>query len=664
MSGLSGLVGASRGSVVVRVALLAVCLTALPPANAEVRLPGVIGDNMVLQQRSDAAIWGWADAGERVRVRGSWSQDEVSATADANGHWRVSLKTPAAGGPYTVTVAASNTLTLENVLIGEVWVCSGQSNMEFSFNNGVENGDKELAAANHPRMRLFLVPKVIAVAPRDDTDGSWVECSPESVRPFSAVGYFFGRELLTELDVPVGLIGTYWGGTRAEAWTSEKTLRSLGGYDKELEPVVAERREPGTAERRSAEQLKAWWGELRKKDPGSDTWADAAFDDSGWATASLPGAWEDTPIGDFDGVVWYRREFELPAALVEQSLVIQLCPIDDMDTTWLNGHRLGGTEVPGRWNFPRKYAVPAGVAKAGRNVIAVRAVDTGGAGGFVGDPAQLWIGADSADADARISLAGDWRVHKGAALADLPRIPPSGGLHPNLASVLSNGMIEPLIPFTIRGVIWYQGESNRTAAMQYRRLFPAMIGDWRERWGLGDFPFYYVQIAPFAYGGDTGQAAELREAQTMTLATPNTGMAVTMDIGNPGNIHPKNKREVGRRLSLWALAKTYGQSGLEYSGPMYRSMEIEGGSVRLSFDHAAGLSADGGEPKHFTIAGEDRVFHLARARIDGETIVVSSPDVPEPKAVRYAWGAADEGNVRNGAGLPAPVFRTDDWRRD
>lgn len=640
--------------------VLAICAL----ARADVRLPAVIGDNMVLQQKSDAAIWGWAAAGEKVSVRGAWSDAAVEATAAADGRWRVNLPTPVAGGPYTLTVAGTNTLTLKNVLVGEVWVCSGQSNMEWSFNHGVDNGDQELAAAKHPNIRFFLVPKTIAVEPRDNTDATWVECSPETVRPFSAVGYFFGRELRTKLDVPVGLIGSYWGGTRAEPWTSEKTLRALGGYDEALEPVLAERRAPGTANQRGAEQLQRWWAELPKKDPGSETWAAATFDDSSWEQTKLPGLWEDTPIGTFDGVVWYRRTFELPATLADKPLVIATCPIDDMDTIWLNGQRVGATELPGRWNFPRKYAVPAGVAKAGKNVIAVRVVDTGGAGGFMGDATQLWIGADSDDAGARVAVAGDWRVHKGATLADLPRMPQVQELHPNLPTVLSNGMLDPLIPFTIRGAIWYQGESNRMEAMEYRRLFPAMIGDWRARWGVGDFPFYFVQIAPYAYDGDAGQTSELREAQTMTLATPNTGMAVTIDIGNPRDIHPHNKQEVGRRLALWALAKTYGQSDLECYGPMYREMKVEGDAVRLLFDHAAGLKADGGTPLHFTIAGEDQVFHPAQARIDGETIVVSSPDVPHPQAVRYAWGTTDEGNVRNGAGLPAPCFRTDTWSRE
>jgi sialate O-acetylesterase len=643
------------------------CLLAcLTPAVADVKLPAVIGDNMVLQQQTSAPIWGWADPGERIRVTADWLDAAVATTANNSGDWSLRLQTPTAGGPYAVTVRAANTITLSNVLIGEVWVCSGQSNMEWSINHGIDHAEQEAAAANYPEIRLFDVPHKLAVSPQHDCEAEWLACSPETVRPFSAVGYFFGRELHRELNVPVGLIGCNWGGTAAEPWVSEPTLRKLGDFDAALDVVAEERQDPGRAQRRFDEALQHWWHELEEADPGSrGNWMSADCDHTQWDTARLPGVWSSDELKGFDGVVWYRREFDIPAAWAGQELTLELGPIDDMDTTWLNGRRVGGFEHQGVWHKPRLYKIPADVARPGRNVLAVRVLDTGGRGGFGGQPEQLRLYPSVAGSEDALSLAGQWCYRIGVNLKDLSSWPWAQLIHANTPTVLSNGMLEPLIPFGVRGVIWYQGESNRTRAKQYQTLFPALIADWRQRWGQGDFPFYYVQIAPFSYRGDTGQTAELREAQLLALATPNTGMAVTMDIGNPRDIHPGNKQEVGRRLSLWALAKTYGREELVYSGPIYRSINVEGNKIRLFFDYAhGGLRTDGRPLTHFAIAGADRQFHNATAQIDGDTVVVWSDAVPQPAAVRYAWSTANEPNLRNGAGLPASSFRTDDWPRE
>lgn len=651
-------------------AALSVAVVSVGVLHAELRLPAIVSDHMVLQQQTDVPLWGWAPAGERVRVYAPWIDEPVSATADTDGAWHLTLPTPQAGGPHELRFgledgdATKQTIILRDVLVGEVWVCSGQSNMEWSINYGIDDGEEAAAAADDARIRFFDVPRTVAAAPAEDTDAEWEVCDSQTVRSFSAVGYFFGKQLREQLDVPVGLIGANWGGTPAEAWTSERTIRQLGGFEAHLERLAAERADPGQAQRKFEQALADWFAAVAKQDPGEAAgWQRATFDDSEWATMHLPGVWEQRGLPDYDGVVWFRRAVDIPEELADAKLRLTLGAIDDMDTVWFNGQRIGGLEVPGRWRTPRTYEVPADVVKAGANVIAVRVVDQWGGGGFVGPAEQMRLrSAEAEPAAPVIGLDGTWRYRASVAGDALPRAPRFSELNQSVASTLSNGMLAPIIPYSIRGVIWYQGESNRTRAAQYRTLFPAMIRDWRQRWGRGAFPFYYVQIAPFDYEGDTGQAAELREAQMMTLSEPNTGMVVTMDIGDPADIHPGNKHAVGRRLALWALAKTYDRDGVVFSGPLYRRMRVAGDRARLFFDHVdGGLVSRGGPLTHFQIAGPDRVFHPAHAEIDGGQVVVWSDAVREPVAVRYGWGAADEPNLFNAAGLPASSFRTDAW---
>ncbi|MEM7311078.1 MAG: sialate O-acetylesterase [Planctomycetota bacterium] len=629
-------------------------------AAAELRLPSVLGDHMVLQRETTTNVWGWAEPGEEVQVAVSWADAAARTKAGEDGTWSIAVATPEAGGPHTIAIsAASGSVTLNDVLIGEVWVCSGQSNMEWGLRLS-EEPKAAIAAANHPEVRLFDVAHFIATEEQDDCTGAWTACDPNTVPNFSAVGYYFGRNLHQELGVPIGLIGSNWGGTRAEAWTSEATLRAdFPEFAEEQDRIVELRTNPG-GDRSLRDRQADWWSGMESKEPGFvGRWMEAGFDDSAWATAALPGTWAALELGGFDGCLWYRLEVDVPADLVGKELQLELGPIDDMDLTWLNGQLVGESRADGMWNKPRAYALPAGTVSAGANVITVCAIDTGGVGRVGAEPEGMRLRAK--DGSAELPLAGDWRWSRGAPLADLGAWPRGGWMTQHRPSALFNGMLAPILPFAIRGAIWYQGESNRGRAVQYRRLFPAMITDWRERWGIGDFPFYFVQLAPFGYGGDTGQLSELREAQTRTLALPSTGMAVTMDIGNPTDIHPRNKKDVGLRLARWALAHTYGREDLVYSGPLYRTVELADGKARLSFDHAAGLTSGDDAPSHFTVAGEDQVFHPAEARIEGEAVVVWSAAVPAPAAVRYAWGATDEPNLKNGAGLPAPSFRTDDW---
>ena len=663
-------------------ALAALGLGPAPPARAGLELPSMISDHMVLQREREVPLWGWADPGQEVRVRASWSSEEVVAGTDRDGRWHVALQTPEAGGPHSIRFSAGETIEVSDVLVGDVWLCSGQSNMEWTIANTAfsdrspEDYREAVAAADHPRLRVFDVPNVISIEPEERCGGQWVASTPDTVERFSAVAYFFGLELQRELGVPIGLVCSDWGGTPCEAWTSDMGLDGHGEFELPLARLRVAEKNPDRMGASLRDLQAQWWRDLEAADPGWEgAWWSVGLDDGEWSTMDLPAEWGSKGLGSFDGSVWFRREVEIPDGWKGLDLHLSLGPIDDMDVTWFDGHEIAATRVDGQWNQPRSYVIPGKLVKGGRTVIAVCAVDTGGAGGLNG--AEDSLSLSPADGEG-IALSGAWRYQRGLALGQHRPWPRDAWFHSNYPTALFNGMIAPLVPYEIRGVIWYQGESNRTRAAQYRWLFPAMMRDWRVWWAFGprpegpaasnrenaDFPFYYVQIAPFRYGGDTGEAAELREAQLMALSTRNTGMAVTMDIGNPADIHPRNKEDVGHRLALLALARTYGREGLVCIGPVYRTHSAVGGYVRLHLDEAhGGLVARGGPLTHFTIAGADRVFHPAEAVIEGDTIKVSSPEVPEPLAVRYAWGAADVPNLFNGAGLPASSFRTDDWPR-
>ncbi|MBI4882170.1 MAG: hypothetical protein HY812_21290 [Planctomycetes bacterium] len=652
----------SRTACLAPVPVTALLLFVLAPAAAaEVTMPALFSDHMLLQQNASVAVFGRAAPGEEVRVRGSWSEQEALARADSNGRWLARVDTPAAGGPHRLFIAGRNEITLEDVLIGEVWLCSGQSNMEWPlaatapFFHGEPSYDEILREADLPEVRLFTVENAVALEPRGDCAGAWTRCTPESAAAFSAIGYFFGRALHSDLGMPIGLISADWGGTAAEAWMSRGALEAFPEFAPALVFADRLRSEPEKVEEMNRGRMAEWFvalaGEADLAAPGAD--------DSAWKALSLPASFDDVGLADFDGIVWYRRSVDVPREQAGQDWILSLGRIDDMDTAWWNGVKVGGEETYGRHTTPREYRVPAALVRPGENSLALRVLDTGGAGGFFGEAEMLAL-RPAQGSGAAIPLAGAWRFSAGVRLSDLPPLPHLEGLHANTPASLYNGMIAPLVPYGLRGVIWYQGESNVGRGKPYRALFPALIADWRAHFGQGDFPFYYVQIAPFAYGGDTGEAAELREAQTLALAVPNTGMAVTMDIGDPQDIHPLNKLEVARRLALWALARTYGREGIVCSGPIYREMAVEGDAIRLWFDHAGGgLVARGGPLTHFTIRAEDGAFVPAQAVIDGDTVLVRGAGIAHPAAVRYAWGTADEPNLSNTEGLPAPSFRTD-----
>ena len=648
---------------------LAAVLLATVPAGAKITLSNLFTDHMVLQQKSEVKIWGTATQ-KTVSVTPSWNGITYNAPVAKDGTWSVKVSTPVAGGPYTVNFTEGRrktAVTLKDVLIGEVWICTGQSNMEMRIGDKVTGMDDELEnASSLVNIRLLHIKNATAPSPRQTcaiiNDG-WKRCSAESLRDFSAAGYFFGKVLNEKLDVPVGLIETCWGGTVAEAWTDEESLRDMPDFINDLDYLKNYTDGDDPAEFFERELVR-WEDQMTRIDPGFENgkpvWAMPGYDDSSWIEAET-GYLQPQGIKDMNGYFWMRKTVKLPDSWAGKPLKAHLGNIDDYDFSYLNGVRIGHTES---CIFHRDYPVPAGIAVKGLNTIAIRVMDTGGMSGIFGDEKSLCLeGPDGS----KVPLTGTWKVRcafKSTGMA--PTFPVNLATNPNYPAVLYNAMINPLIDYKIQGAIWYQGESNTSKADQYKDLLPLMITGWRTKWGY-DFPFYIAQIANFMElqrGPEDSDWARLREAQLETLRLDNTGLAVLIDIGEENDIHPKNKRDVGYRLALNALNGTYGMD-TEYQGPLYDGYTLEKGTVRIRFTHTTGgIIAKGDAPEGFYIAGADHVFHKATAVIDGDSIVVSSPEVRFPVAVRYAWANNPVCNIYNGFGLPASPFRTDTWPKD
>lgn len=645
-------------------AVLTVLVSCNPNSkNSSLRLASPVSDNMVLQRNTEVNLWGWADYGQKIRVTTGWNNKTYKSRADADGKWKLSVATGEAGGPYEIKIKADSLITLKNILLGEVWLCSGQSNMEFNL-AAAESAKKEVPAASYPEIRLFTVEKSIAMAPRDECFGKWEVCSPETAGSFSAVGYFFGKELYNELNIPIGLINSSWGGTPSEAWTSRERLMEfdeLRNYfcelDKNKEQLMS--MDKAIYLRDSIQNY------IRTQIEGDETihgiqegWHIAEYNDSSWPELYNPAEWSATEeIGTLEGICWLRFHLDIPTDWKNNKLILELGPIDEMDETFFNGKRVGSNKIIANWDKDRVYEIPSKLVNSDKAVISIRAINTFNEGGLFGQKEQLKIYPETEPQKA-ISLAGNWKYNISLRFPELPT-----QANPQSPSFLYNGMIHPIKNMTIKGAVWYQGEGNASRAWQYRSIFPAMIEDWRYSWGLGNFPFYFVQIAPFRYG----QAfinPELREAQFLTLSkVPNTGMAVTMDIGNPEDIHPTNKRDVGKRLALWALAKHY-EKDIVYSGPLYKSYKIEGNTIILDFEHAgSGLQAKDGPLFGFEIAGADKIFVEAKARLENNQVIVSAENIKNPTAVRYGWSNTIEPNLFNKEGLPASSFSTEDWAR-
>lgn len=631
----------------------------LMPVNmhAQVKLPLLFGNNMVLQQGIPIPVWGWASPGEKVTI--TLHKTKMSVNANKSGKWMVKLPAMKYGGPYVMTVKGKNLQKFENVMIGEVWVCSGQSNMEFNLVTA-KNADAEIASSNYPQIRLFTVKKRIAQTPKDQLDeGLWQDCSPASSPRFSAVAYFFGRTLHEKLKVSVGLINTSWGGTVAETWTSEETISQNSDFASQLSQLKKINLDDyaKTIEKEVKERV----GESSSVDLGmkGDTavWASTDYDDTSWKTMKLPGYIEQNGLQGVDGIIWFRKEIEILPSEAGKPAVLSLAKINDSDHTFLNGTLIGSTTLMAEKS--RVYSVPAGLLKSGKNIVTVQVEDIGGNGGIYGDSAALKFQCENRS----VSLSGKWKYKVGL-------IKINTALSPNTyPTLLYNGMIHPLVPYGIKGVIWYQGEGNAGRAKQYQRVFPDLINDWRNHWKQGEFPFLFVQLANFMHSDSLPAEstwAELREAQSKTLSLPNTGMAVTTDVGDAADIHPKDKQTVGYRLALSGLKIAYHQNVL-HSGPVYRQMVVAGSRIILSFDQAGdGLKIKDkyGYLKGFAIAGEDHKFYWAKAILTGSsTVEISCPEVEHPVAVRYGWGNnPEDANLYNSANLPASPFRTDQWK--
>ena len=632
-------------------------------AHAAVTLPHIFGDHMVIQAGKPVKVWGIAAAGEEVTV--AFAGDSQKAVAGADGKWLATLRPVAASSKATeMTVTGTNSITFRDVLVGEVWVCSGQSNMQWTISQVDNKQQEQAASATDSDIRFFTVPNVVGSTPRDDCGGKWMVCSPETAATFSAVGYHFGKHLRATVKSPVGLINSSWGGTEAEVWVSVPALKTK--MPDLLSPLPAaeliDTYEKKSAERRDALQVMYAMEDNRA---AAEKIAAASFDDSKWKTMAAPGAWETQGLPGLDGIVFFRKIITVPDAWAGKDIVLHLGPVDEIDVTFFNGAFVDGKGKSRNvdtkyWNLARDYRVPGSLVKAGKNVVAIRVFDAYGAGGLAGSPADAMFAelADGTD-KARVSLAGEWRYLVELTLPAVPKNPANLGQ----PAVLFNSMIHPLIPYGIQGVIWYQGESNAGRAEAYRTLLPTLITDWRTRWGQGDFAFLVVQLANFmaknAAPADSAWA-ELREAQSLTAAAmKNVGLAVAIDIGEAGDIHPRNKKEVGRRLGLAAQSIAYAQP-ITASGPVFDAVKIEGDKAVLTFKSIdKGLTVQGDSLKGFAIAGEDKKFVWAQAKIEGEKVVVWSDQIAKPAAVRYGWADNPDCTLSNSAGLPAAPFRTD-----
>ena len=646
---------------------------------SELVLPSLIGDNMVLQQKTDIHIWGNALPGTRIDVSASWGGAGKSVTGDDK-VWSVTMPTPDAGGPFTITVEAPDTtITLDNVLVGEVWVCSGQSNMEMPLagwppNDTIMYSAATIASASVSEIRLFNVQRKVSAEPLTGCSGNWEVCSPSTVGQFSATAYFFGLKLYDELKIPIGLIESAWGGTPAEAWMSADILEESGEFVSEIKKI-----------KESVPLIAGYqsWLDSHKQivadASGENQWKDLSFsddvvpandfNDSEWPVMKLPGQFEQV-IGDFDGIVWFRRSVDLPEEMSGRDLTLSLGPIDDMDRTYFNGKLVGSHEVAGFWQAERNYDIPKDLARTGANMIAVRVLDNQGGGGIWGKPGSMKI-IENENRSVQVDLEGEWKYQPAAELVgnrffvfdpsqkDFSSVARPTAVGPSTPTSLYNGMINPLVNYPVKGAIWYQGEANVGRADQYAKIFPMLIRNWREAWNNEALSFYYVQIAPYVYSGvDSTESAFLRGAQEKALQLPNTGMVVTLDVATVMNIHPPFKKEVGERLANLALSKNYGKD-IVTQGPVFKSATAEGNSIRIQFDFVAkGLVKKGGLLTEFELAGLDGKFLKADARIDGNEVIVSSPKIPKPVFVRYCWRNGSTASLFNGDGLPALQFTT------
>ncbi len=625
------------------------------PAQAQAPKPlpfvsPIFGDNMVLQRGKLNTIWGWSEPGDKVQV--DVAGKTGSGVAGADGKWQVKIQPPAAGGPYTIKISGKQTVELKNVLVGDVWLCGGQSNMGVGLRQ-VKNGEAEVKAANYPEIRYFSVAQHTSYHTTLVPTGSWKVVSPETAGSVSAVAYYFARKVQQAMHIPIGLVSDNVGGTPAESWTSAEGLRPIKDFDvplAELEKIAAS----GAPE--YGNFVMHWYDQYDIGLKGN--WAVPEFDDSSWKLVDVPGGFAELGVPESPAVVWFRKEITMPDPVPTGRNMIFLGSIERMDTVYVNGKEVGASS----WvENPRMYFLRG--LKPGKNVIAVRVLKTKPQGGFLSKPEDLRIALGDKTV---IPLAGKWKAQLSLDARPPHPLPMAYENWPVMPTVLYEGMLKPIAPLAITGALWYQGEQNSERGYHYRKVLPAMIADWRKLFDQGDFPFYVVSLPAFkqrsATPVDGDQWAETRESQAVTVAnTPNTCLAVTIDTGDANNIHPTDKEPVGDRLALCALAKQYGTK-VVYQGPTVSKVQRGKDSIKLKFANAdGGLIVKGAKLGEFQIAGEDRKWYWADARLKGKTVIVSSPSVPNPKEVRYAWQSNPEATLFNAAGLPAVPFRTDKW---
>ncbi len=635
--------------------MLTFCLFLSMAAFAQVRLPSLIRDSMILQRDARVNIWGWAAINEKVNVK--FNGKTYKTRAGSDGKWLIVLPPTKAGGPYNMEISSSNKILLKEILFGDVWFCSGQSNMVHQMNIHDVTYAKDITEANYPEIRQFWIPTLTNLqgAQPDLPRGYWKAAVGEDVRPFSAVAYFFAKKLYGKYHVPIGIINASVGGTPIEAWTSEEGLKDFSSQ----ESIIKKNKD--TAYVNNLNRTAAAAFANRSQQPtdlglsGERKWFETSFIPKGWKNINVPGYWEDQGIRELNGVVWYRKEIDVPVTMIGKPARIFLGRIVDADAVYINGRQVGLTT----YMYPqRRYHIPADVLKAGKNIIVVRVTNTGGKGGFVPDkPYCLFAGTDSID------LKGTWQYKVGEVFIPRPPGPP-GISAQNQPTALYNAMVAPVISYAIKGFLWYQGEANTGRAEEYAKLQPALIADWRNKWKQGNLPFLFVQLPGFMdynYLPSESNWAKLREAQLQSLSVPNTAMSVAIDLGEWNDIHPDNKKDVGERLALAAMKTTYGEN-IVHSGPLFQSATIEGNKILINFNHVVEglMTNDGEEPAEFAIAGADKKFVWAKAKIQDNKVIVWNDAIPQPMYVRYAWADNPVNpNLYNKEGLPASPFRTD-----
>jgi len=634
----------------------------IPSVNCEVRLPVLVSDGMVLQRDQDLNIWGWASPGEKVTVR--FNRRTYRTVTGQDGKWRVVMMPVKAGGPYEMIISGKNTITVRDILVGDVWFCSGQSNMVINMERVKERYPDDIASANFPQIRNFFIPTASDVTRvhEDLPPGKWIAASPTDVLTFGALTYFFARDIHTRYDVPVGIINSSVGGTPVEAWISEEGFSGLPEYaervkrfsdtaymNRILRPAGAGRTQPAPRV-------------LTKRDvdqgiSGSVPWYDPSYVPEGWHKFWLPGYWADQGVKGLNGIVWFRKEIVVPESMTGKPAKLFMGRIVDADNVYVNGVLSGSItyQYP-----PRRYDIPAGVLKPGKNIIVVKVTNTSGKGGFVPDkPYYLTAGGENID------LRGDWLYKVGQVFRPVSFAGTGGGGSFSAQSEptgLYNTMVAPAVGYGVKGFLWYQGETNERRPLEYQGLLEALISDWRSKWKQPELPFLYVQLPNYMevqYLPSESNWAELRFGQMKVLSVPRTAMAVTIDVGEWNDIHPLEKKVIGQRLALAARKLAYGDENIVYSGPIYRSSKVEDGKIIISFDHTgSGLTVKGGgDLEHFAVAGADRRFVWADAVISDDKVIVTCGEVPDPVYVRYAWSDNPMfANLYNKEGLPASPF--------